>query len=379
MTKRANGEGSIYQRASDGRFCATISLGYDSRGKPRRKTFYGKSKKEVRDKLKVAQALVEAGVQIGGQRQTVGVFLELWIEKVKKPRVREASYITYKSFLDKHLVPALGRIEISKLQPQQVQQFLSGLLESGLAPGTVQYAHTVLKMALEQAVKWGMVARNVAALVDPPTGRPEERPVLSADEARQFLQTVAGERNAIVYSLALYLGMRRGEILGLRWTDIDWKKQRIQIRKTLLRIDDGAPVFGEPKTKGSRRTLPLPPALLATLRTHQARQAEERIGCTDWQHHNLVVTDEYGGPIDGTNLLYRFQKYLATAGLPNLHFHDLRHSCATLLADEGVPPRVIMDILGHSNMKITTLTYTHALDDGKQSAVDALERVLDAG
>lgn len=378
--KRGNGEGSIYKRASDGRFCGTISLGHDSRGKPRRKTFYGSSKKEVREKLDEARRLHEAGVRVYGPRQTVGDFLMIWLEQVKRPRVRASTYATYESFVRIHLIPALGRIQLDKLQPQQIQCLLNNQLAAGLAPGTAQYTCALLRMAFAQAVRWGLVARNVATLVDPPRGQPEERPVLNSTQARHLLDVARGQRNAIVYTLALYLGLRRGEVLGLRWQDIDWTRRRLHVRKTLTGVVDDAPVLTDPKTKDSRRTIPIPPSLLAALRLHQATQAGERLEAGgDWQDYDLVIGDELGRPLRGGIFLYRFRQLLKRAELPEIHFHDLRHSCATLLADEGVPPRVIMEILGHTNLRMTTLVYTHALDDGKRSAVDALERLLEAG
>jgi integrase len=378
--KRGNGEGSIYKRASDGRYCGVLSLGYDGRGKPVRKAFYGKTKKEVREKLDQAQQLYDAGVQIAGPRQTVGSFLMVWLDNVMKPRVRYNTYLIYSSFIRMHLIPAIGRHQLDKLQPQHIQQLLNAMLDSGLAPGTVRYANRVLKTALFQAVRWGLLARNVATLVDPPGDHVEERPVLSPEQARTFLQTAAGQPNAIMYSLALYLGLRRGEVRGLRWQDIDWKQSRLHVRKNLIRIVDRVPVLDELKTKGSRRTIPLPPLFLAALRSHQARQADERLKAGgEWHNYDLVICDELGFPVPDGTFVYRFKRNLRQAGLPNIHFHDLRHSCATLLAAEGVPPRVIMEILGHSNLGVTTLVYTHAVDDGKRSAVDALEQLLEAG
>ncbi len=374
-TRRGHGEGSISQR-SDGRWMASVDLGYVD-GKRKRKYIYGKTRKEVAEALKSLLHQQQHGVNIAPERQTVGQFLERWLADVVIPRTRPATHEIYGRSVQR-ITCYIGRVQLAKLSPQQVQELLRSLAADGLAPATVQRARDVLRNALNEAVKWGLVARNVAALIDPPKVERYGARVLTPAEAQQLLATATGDRLEALYRVALSLGLRRGEVLGLRWQDVDLVKGILRVAMALQRVN-GELTLVPPKTTSSQRTLPLPPSLILTLRQHHMRQLQDRLlAGSRWHDHDLVFPTRIGTPISPRNLLRSFGALLQRAGLPHMRIHDLRHSCATLLAAQGVPPKVAMEILGHTDIRTTLAIYTHVLDDSKQQAISALDAILGA-
>jgi integrase len=245
----------------------------------------------------------------------------------------------------------------------------------------VQYLHAVLRRALGQALKWNLVPRNAARLVDPPRVERPEMLALTPEQARCFLDAVSGDRLGALYSVAVALGLRQSEILGLRWEDVDFEQQMLRVRAQLLRID-GAKRLVEPKTRQSRRTLPLPATIAAGLRAHRSRQLQERLlAGARWEGNgwDLVFTNTRGGPLDARHLVRAFKDHLVRAGLPDIRFHDLRHSCASLLVAQGLHPRVVMETLGHSTITLTMNTYSHVMPALQREAADMMDNVLLAG
>jgi integrase len=374
MPKRGQNEGSIYKR-KDGRWAAAVSLGYQN-GKLKRKTLYGKTRKEVQDKLTVTLRNVQQGIPVADERQTVRQFLDRWLVDFVKPSVRPKTFSSYSEQIRLHINPELGHIQLAKLSPHHIQAFLNGRLKKGLSPRTVQYHRTVLRIALGQAMKWGLVVRNVAALVDPPRAERFDTKPICAEEARALLQSIQGDRLEALFTVALSLGLRRGEALGLRWEDIDFQTRTLRINAALQRIDHKLQL-SEPKTKGSRRILDLPDSLINALRAHRTRQLEEKLlAGSKWQEMGLVFTTTLGTPIDPRNVKRRFDALLKKAGLPHYRIHDLRHFCASLLLAQGVPFKVVSDILGHSQISTTADLYTHVLPSLRREAIDLMESVL---
>jgi len=373
---RGAGEGSIYQRESDGLWVASVSLGYVN-GKRNRKTIYGKTRKQVADQLKDLLHDEKRGLPVKVERQTVAQFLDRWVEDVVRPSVRPRTYQSYKQLIRLYLGPALGRHQLAKLEPQHVQAMMNEKLAAGLSPRTVNYQRAILRRALGQAVKWGQVSRNVAALTEPVRGKtPEIRP-LSVPEARKLLAAAHGDRLEALYSVALALGLRQGEALGLRWTDVDLDAGTLTVRYALQRLD-GTLQLVEPKTDQSRRTVALPATVVAGLTAHRDRQAFERAKAgARWRESGLVFTNTLGGPLEPRNVVRHFHALLATAGLPRMRFHDLRHTAATILLAQGVPQRAVMELLGHTQLS-TTMRYTHILPAMRREAADLMERALAA-
>ena len=373
MTKRrGHGEGSIFQR-QDGRWCAEISVGIIG-GKIRRKTIYGKTRKEVAEKLKVALHDQQQGINIAVERITVAQFLELWLEQVVKPTNRSRTYDSYLNTAKKHLIPHLGMRQLTKLGAMHVQTMLNTLHAQGLTR-TVPYTRAVLVIALNVAVKWGYVLRNVAMMVDTPTVERREIKPLTKDQALLILEAVKGHRLEVLYRVALSLGLRRGEVLGLRWEDIDFEQATMRISGALQR-QQGRLERTATKTKSSNRLLYLPAVLVVALQAHRQRQDRERQHAS-WQEHGLVFPSKLGTPLEPRSLNRHFASVVRRIGLPaTTRLHDLRHTAATFMLLQGVPLKVISRILGHSQLSITADIYTHVLPELERDAAERIEALL---
>lgn len=395
--RRGRGEGSIFERA-DGRWCAKATLP-DGRAK----AIYGKTRKEVATRLTELLAAIEKGLPVGNDRITVGQYLETWLEQVAKPRLKPATFVSYTGLVQHHLIPRLGVIPLTKLQPPQIRAALTELLESGrkprkgeklsegkaLSPRRVAYAHAVLRASLEDALRDGLVQRNVAALVSPPRGKGREIEPLTPEQTRQFLAAIEGHRLEALFTVAAALGVRQGEALALRWQDIDFEQSAIAIRGTLSRIPNRpegiAWRIDTPKTRAGNRTLLMPALLRSALLAHRDRQAIERTSAwtaTPMLVHgepedvsDLVFTTERGQPIDGSSLTHLFQRILSAAGLPNKRFHDLRHGAATMLLVQRIPARAVQAALGWDQPSMLS-RYSHFVDESRQQIADSLDAVL---
>lgn len=373
---RAHHEGSIYQR-DDGRWVACLTLGYEG-GKRHRKTYYCKTQQAALEKLAVARHAIQEGLPLGDDRQTLVQFLYRWLHEDAKPRVRPKTYTSYEQLIRVHLAPDLGRIPVGKLSPQQVQAFLNRKLAAGLAPRTVQYLHALLRSALNRAVKWGLVPRNVATLTDPPRVPRTEIEPFSPEQALRLLEAIRGDRLEALYTVALAIGLRQGEALGLRWQDVNLDAGTLSVCVALQRVD-GTLQLVELKTERSRRSLVLPEVAITALRLHYARQLEERLVTADaWQDHGLVFATMQGKPLIARNVFRSYQRLLTRAGLPHKRFYDLRHTCATLLLAQGVDPRTIMETLGHSQISLTMNTYAHVLPALQRDAACRMNAALTA-
>ncbi len=375
MNRRGPGEGSVFQRA-DGRWAAVVDLGIKG-GKRRRKTIYGKTRKEAADKLKAAIRAQQDGLRhAGNDRQTVGQYLNWWLATVVPTSVRPTTARSYSVNVRCHLVPELGHIQLVKLGPLDVQAMINNKLASGLSPRSVQYAHAVLRRALGSAERWGLIPRNVARLVDGPrVTRPEVVP-FTPEEARRFLEGARESRLYALYAVAMAVGLRQGEALGLHWRDVDLETGTLRVRITLQRIG-GEVLFLPPKSARSNRVVGLPPVCVDALRVHRRQQLEQRMAAGPaWQEHGLVFTSRTGTPLDARRQVRDFAAVCDRAGLGHRRMHDLRHTCATLLLTQNVHPRIVMEVLGHSQISLTMNTYSHVLPSLLRVAADTMEDVL---
>lgn len=374
--RRGHNEGTICKRG-DGRWVAVISLGIES-GKAKRKSYYGATRKEVSDKLDEGRAGLKRGIAPVIGRQTLGQFLDTWLTDSVKPSVRPATWLSYDQQVRVHIKPALGHVELTKLSPQHIQRYMNEKTTAGLSAKTVRYHRSVLAMALKQAHRWGLVAQNVATLVDPPSAKKYELQTFDPAQAHKLLDTLKGERLGALFTVALSLGLRRGEALGLRWQDIDFDGRTLRVCQALARVGHDI-VISEPKTASSRRILPLPDTLAASLRERRRAQLEDRMAAGDkWIDSGLVFTSREGASIDPRTVKRHLDRILTAAGLPHCRVHDLRHFCASLLLAQGVPLKIVSDILGHTQISITADLYTHVLPSLKQDAIGALDRMLTA-
>jgi integrase len=380
--RRGSGEGSCFVR-KDGRWCSYLTVSVD--GRPKRKTFYGTSQAEVFDKLLKARSDHSRGLPVVIEKQTVAEFLTRWLDESVKPGVRATTYQVYYQHIRLYFGPRLGGLELAKLSPQHVQDFINWMLKS-VSPSTVRLSLDILRHALDQAMRWDLVARNVAKLVDAPRQQRREMTALTPEQARILLDAAKGERLEALYSVALAMGLRKGEALGLRWVDVDFDRRQLSIRQTLQRMGGkrfgesgtGRLVFQEPKTDRSRRTLHLPESIITALRRHRTAQLQERLlAGSRWVDHGLVFPTTIGTPLEPRSAVSDFKRILAKAGLPaSVRFHDLRHSAASLLLAQGVELRAIMHLLGHSSIALTANVYTHLLPSMKQDMADKMDQLL---
>jgi integrase len=366
---RKNGEGTLFQR-KDGRWQASF---VPENGK--RRYVYGKTPDEALAKLRAEQEEDRKGTLPIGPRQKLGDYLVQWLESTHKPPMsRVNTYVQYKSMINAHLVPGLGHIYLQKLTPQDIQNLYAQKIRSGLKPRTVASIHNVLHKALSNAVRWGLVSRNVASLVTVPRSERYEGQTLTSDQARQLIDMVKGDRMETILTLAITTGMRRGEILALRWSDIDFKNKVLYVRRTVSRAHGFGIVVNDPKTKTSRRKITLADFALEALQEHRARLDQVRLQAGDkWCEQGLVFPCATGGFTEPGYVYQRFQRMLKKIGFPQMRFHDLRHSAATILLVMGVPMKVVQELLGHSTIAMTADTYSHLLPSMQEDAAKRLD------
>lgn len=271
----------------------------------------------------------------------------------------------------------MGGLKLKALTPAHVQSLYRDRLDSGLSPATVHKIHVILHKALDQAVRWSLMLHNPTEVVKPPRPAPEGIRPLDREQAKALLEAAYGDRFEALYVSAVTTGLRQGELLGLRWEDIDLENGLIRIRRTLTR-HKGRLILGEPKTKRSRRTVRLTEVAVEALKGHLARQMEQMKHLGDlYEDLGLVFATERGTLVNPTNLRERsFAPLLRKAGLPTVRFYDLRHTCATLLLSRNVNPKIVSEMLGHATIAITLDTYSHVLPNMQDSAARALEDAL---
>lgn len=370
MARRGNGEGSIYFRKSDEKWVGSITL--ENR---KRKVFYGKTRKEVADKMKVALHEQQQGTLITAPQQTVEQFLTQWVEGHKQS-VRIRTYERYESFIRLHVVPAIGRIQLQKLTAQHLKALYAQKLKS-LSPTTVNTLHMMLHRAFDDAVKWELVARNVCDAISAPRRSHHEITPLTMEQAQTLIASAKGHSMEALFVLALTTGMRRGELLALKWQDIDFTQNRLQVRRIFTRAKGQRYLESEPKTEKSRRNILLAPLTTEILKQHRVHQLEAKLQAgSKWQDNNLVFCTSLGTPLNPNKVLERFKTLLKRAGLPDIRFHDLRHSAATMLLSMDIHPKVVQELLGHNQISMTMDTYSHVLPTMQKEAMGKLNDAL---
>ncbi len=383
MAKRkGRGEGTIYE-LPDGRWRAELNLGY-SNGRRRRAVRYASTQAAARRSLTALVRDRDRGLPVVTERQTLGQFLDAWLRDTVTPRVRPSTYMSYAMHVRLNLKPALGHLRLDRPGVQHVNAMMRDLTARGLSPRSVQYARNVLRTALNDAVRWELLARNVAALATPPRQTRRQIRPLTAVEAQHLLETsrMARSRQDGLLWLALGTGARLGELLDLTWDDLDpdpdaegWGK--VYIHYALQRVD-GKLRRVDLKTERSRRTLGLPPSLVEAMREHRDRQREDRmLAGSRWQQTPFVFTNTVGRPLEHSRVWRDFRRLLDRAGLPHVRFHDLRHTAASFMHAQGVPARVAMEQLGHSSVAVTLDVYTHVGSAAQRDAAAALMGVPD--
>ncbi len=318
----------------------------------------------------------DGGLVFEGDNQTLSVFLDNWLDGSVKGSVKHSTFESYERLIRCHLKPELGWRKLKTLAPDHVQALYGRKLDAGLAPGTVRLIHAVLSRALDQAVRWGTLPRNVCKATTPPRPNSEEINPLDAEHARRLLESARGDRFEALYVLAVTAGLRIGELLGLKWEDLDGEAGVLRVLRTKSQAKSG-PTFTTPKN-GKGRSIRLTRQAVEVLKVHKAAQNAERLGIGDlWEGHDLVFCTHGGKPLDFHNLrATSFKALLKRAGLPHMRFHDLRHTCATLLLSRGHHPKLVQDLLGHSSVALTLDRYSHVLPGMGDQTAAAMEATL---
>ncbi|MDN5655594.1 MAG: site-specific integrase, partial [Kocuria sp.] len=361
-------------RRKDGRWAgAAYVLTPD--GTRKRKTAYGKTRKDVATKLSGMQEKHRSGIAATPGRLTLKTFLESWMQDVQEPRLSPATYQTYEGYIRNHIVPALGSKPLGQLTASDLREFLGAKRREGKSVATVKQIHAIIRSALQHAMREDLVPRNVAKLVVVSNPVRQEVEPLTPEEAKKLLKTAHGHPWEALWTLYIGLGLRRGEALGLRWSDIDLENGRLRVEQSLQR-SRGELRLKSPKTDTSRRRIVLPAFCTdALIRHHDAERVKLASLGLPLGAETLVFTSQTGTPIEPRNVNRAFVSLLDSAGLRRVKLHDLRHTCASLLLAQGVSPRVVMELLGHSAIAVTMNTYSHvipALQDDSAQRMDAL-------
>lgn len=390
--KRANGEGTIRKR-SDGRWEGLYTVNY------KRKSVYGKTKDEVRKKLNKIQNEIDSGIFVEKTNITFGAWLDEWLKVYAKPTVKLSTYGSYEGYIRNHIKPEIGKIKLRDLRADTLQKFINQKLikgrcdkekdantdklvykKGGLSEKTIKNMYNMIHSALKQAYKNGLVYQNVSELINLPKQKKNEMSVLSLDEQKALQTAVKDERLGIGIILTLYTGLRLGELLGLKFGDIDFDEKTIKIRRTLNRLkvyDDKNKktdiVIGEPKTDKAKRVIPLQDFLIPLLKAHKARIFKERaIVCNLYENNDFVMCNEFGRYLEPRTYQDFFKKMLKKSNIQNTNFHTLRHTFATRALESGFDVKVLADILGHADASTTLNKYAHALPDHKKTSMEKL-------
>lgn len=374
--RRGRGEGSIFRR-KDGVWVGKISLGYDLSRKRLRKTVYGKTKREVQDKLLRLQQDALRGLPAKPEKITVAQHFEDWL-RTKKPNVRSGTYLKYESHIKTHIIPVLGHILLRDLDYRRIDAFYELLDAKGLSRSTVADIAAILRAGLKDAERKGLIPSNPARLAAPRSPGEREARFLDQDEIARFLAAAKGERLEDAFIVALNTGLRPGEWLGLTWDCVDFQNAKLTVKQA-LHEEVGRLFLAEPKTKAARRTISLPPAALQALRRQRKRQLEQQLAAgPKWRNElNLVFTDELGGPLRRTNIQRRdLRRICDRAGLEGVTLHTFRHTHASALIFAGVDIKTVSRRLGHKDITTTLQVYGHLLPGQDEAAAARLEAFL---
>ncbi|MGC5329776.1 tyrosine-type recombinase/integrase [Micromonospora sp. DT62] len=385
--RKANGRSSIFKGA-DGRWHGYVTMGVKDNGRTDRRHVQAGTEKAVTAKVRELERKRDAGgVTSAGKPPTVGEWLTYWLDNVAARKVRASTLQGYRSKVAAHLVPGIGAHRLDRLLPEHVEKFYTACADKPLAPATVLQLHRILSRSLKVAHQRGRVARNVCDLVDSPSVSREEVQPLTAADARAILAAAVEQRNGARWSVALALGLRQGEALGLLWEYVDLDAGLLRVRWQLQRLTGRGLVLVEPKSRASRRTVAVPPQLVDALRAHQAAQAAERELAGDlWddqvstldgkQLRGLVFSQPNGRPIDPRADWAAWKRLCREAGVREARLHDARHTAASVLLAQGVPARVVMELLGHSQIGLTLGTYSHVAPELSRAAAEGIGGAL---
>lgn len=374
--KRSNNEGSIY-RDKKGRWVAALTVGYCPKtGNRKRKVFYGKTRREAQEKLNEALVRQQQGQLTMASVSTITVkqWLESWLPTYKEISVKRKTYDSYKQVINDYIVPGLGQVRLTQLSPKQVQTFINKLSrEKELSPRTVEYAKVILSSALNTAINEGYIHKNPAAKVKLPKKAPSQARSMSPEQLERFMESITNRTHYSIYYTAVSTGLRRGELLALRWADVDFQAKTLHVNQNLLKTD-GEYYFDTPKTPESIRGFTIPDKLVAELKSYKAHQNKDRLLMGElYNDHDLIFAKTDGTPFDPGYVTRKFGMLCDKLGL-DFTLHELRHTFATLSLLNGVDITTVSKMLGHKDVTTTLNIYSHVLPD----STDRLARTVDA-
>ncbi|MFF3858140.1 tyrosine-type recombinase/integrase [Streptomyces sp. NPDC002209] len=371
--RNPNGAGTITQR-KDGRYQAAVYV-LQPDGTRARKFAYGKTWAECDAKRRELLAKVDQGVPVPTRSAKLAEWLPYWLENIVQPHRKRTTYAKYETHVRLYLVPMLGTKRLESLSVADVRRALVQLQKQTSA-ATTKESHRVLRTALAAACREELISRNVVSLVEPPKVQSREMSPWELGETLDFLAAARKDPLYPAFVLAIALGLRRGELVGLRWENVDLEKREIRVRSQRQRVR-GEAYEDDPKGRRRRQTLPLPGICVAPLRWQRMKQTEMRAKAGEtWQETGYVFTTRNGRPVEPRNVYRSFTRVAKDAGLRVIRLHDARHGTATLLTAAGVPPRVVMEILGHSQIAVTMNVYAHVVQDTQREAVGHMDRLL---
>lgn len=353
-----------------------VTLGKKPSGKPNQKKKRGfKTKREANQALNEIIAQYNKGVYVEPSKMFYSDFLNQWLED-KKRNVQQSTYKSYVILVNKHISPKLGHVILSELKPLTIQDFYNNLFnEKGLSGSSVQKIHTLVKDSLKKAVKWELLHKNPADAVDRPKSERHEVEVWNVEEINRFLKFAESDPLYIAFHIAISTGMRQGEILGLRWQDIDFNKKILMVRQTLLH--DGKHLKSGTKSKAGLRTISLPADTVIKLKKHHKQVINEKLFAEDiYKDNDLVICTKLGTPINPSNLTRTFQRLIERSQVKLIRFHDLRHTHATILLSQNINPKIVSERLGHADVRITLNTYSHLLPNMQLEAAEKINQAL---
>lgn len=375
-TRRGNHEGTIYKR-KDGRWEAKITLPDGTR-----KPLYGKTRQEAAQKLTQAQHDLAKGLPVVAEKQTVDHYLERWLEGIRM-EAEPATYRSYRATVHFRILPFIGKHRLASLDAQQITGLYSQLQKKGYKPNTIQQTHNVLTHALNEAVNTRLLQRNEAKYAKKPRIKAKAKSlhVWTEDQANQFLAFIAGHRYEALYVLALTVGMRESELLGLHWRNVEMKKKLLHVEQAVKYGEDATKDslhLGTTKTEGSTHTIHLSDTAIDALVAHRTRQKAEKlaVGLDVWQERDLVFPDPLGNLYAGPALYKQFIRLVAKTDLPRIRFHDLRHTCATIHLARGIPVKQVSEMLGHSDITITLRIYGHVIPAMNEQAAALMDDIF---
>ncbi len=370
--------GHIVQR-SKGTYSIKISLGKDpTTGKYKSQWFTVKgSKRDTEKRLSEILHQLDTGTFMKPGKTTVAEYLQRWLVDYGKPNLSPRSYERYESIVRVHLLPSLGNISLVQLRPEYIQRHYNNMLKAGLSARTIRYHHVVLHKALQTAIKWGLLVRNVADGVDVPHAHSKEIQTWQEHELSQFLNAARDTAYYALFYTALFTGMRRSELLALRWQDIDLILGQISVCRGLHHLKDGSYIFTQLKSVKSYRTIALSPSAIITLQEHWEKQVSQAamLGLSI-SSDSLVFSTFDGKPLRPNTISRAWHNLAAKAGVRVIRFHDARHTHASIMLKQGIHPKIVQERLGHSTISITLDTYSHVAPGLQEAAAKRFDDAI---